>query len=151
MQVAQELISNLSKDYKLSDNQSKIRKFNFPFKFWAKEVQMWKYFANKLSFSNLMANRSIKFDLKYFKDSNVDTIIPLNYEYFNYQNTIFKFFNFKKQKFHKISVLEELFGYLELKTSDKYSVNVYYTGHVEFLEREKKTLWNLQRGKSIEI
>ncbi len=151
MQVAQELISNLSKDYKLSDNQSKIRKFNFPFKFWAKEVQMWKYFANKLSFSNLMANRSIKFDLRYFKDSNVDTIIPLNYEYFNYQNTIFKFFNFKKQKFHKISVLEELFEYLELKTSDKYSVNVYYTGHVEFLEREKKTLWNLQRGKSIEI
>lgn len=151
IQIAQDLVSGLSKTYKLSENQSKIRKLNFPFKFWTKEVQMWKYFANKLSFSNLMANRSIKFDLRYFKDSNVDTVIPLNYEYFNYQNTIFKFFNFKKQKFHKIVALEELFEKFELKTSDKYGVDIYYTGHVEFLKREKKTLWNLERGKSIDV
>jgi hypothetical protein len=151
MQVAQKLINDLSKNYKLTDNQSKIRKFNYPFKFWGKEVQMWKYFANKLSFSNLMANRSIKFDLRYFKDSNVDSIIPLNYEYFNYQNTICKFFNEKKQKFHKLSKLEDIFNEFSLKTGDKYSVNIYYKGHVEFLKREKKTLWNLQRGKLIEI
>lgn len=151
IQIAQKLINNLSKKYILSNNQNNIRKFNFPFKFWVKEVQMWKYFATKLSFSNLMVNRSIKFDLRYFKDSNVDTLIPLNYEYFNYQNTIFKFFNFKKQKFHKLIALEKLFEKFKLKTSDKYAVDIYYTGHVEFLKREKKTLWNLQRGKSIEI
>ena len=151
VQVVQDLITVFSKNYKLTDNQSKIRKFHFPFKFWVKEVQMWKYFANKLSFSNLMVNRVIKFDLRYFKDANVDTIIPLNYEYFNYQNTIFKFFNFKKQRFHKLIALEKLFWEFKLKSSEKYSVNIYYTGHVEFLKREKKTLWNLQRWKSIDI
>jgi hypothetical protein len=48
-------------------------------------------------------------------------------------------------------VLEELFWGFNLKNSDKYSVDIYSTGHVEFLKREKKTLWSLQRGKSIEI
>ncbi|HKL43653.1 MAG TPA: hypothetical protein VJ892_00040 [Candidatus Absconditabacterales bacterium] len=150
IQVAQDLVSDLSKQYKLSENQSKIRKFNFPFKFWCKEVPMWKYFATKLSFSNLMVNRVIKFDLRYFKDANVDTIVPLNYEYFNYQNTIFKFFNFKKQRFHKFDKLEKIFREINLKES-KYGVNFYVNGHVEFLKREKKTLWNIQRGKSIEL
>jgi len=78
---------------------------------------MWKYFATKLSFSNLMVNRVIKFDLRYFKDANVDTIVPLNYEYFNYQNTIFKFFNFKKQRFHKFDKLEKIFREINLKES----------------------------------
>jgi hypothetical protein len=85
---------------------------------------MWKYFANNLSFSNLMVNKIIKFDIRYFKDSNVDSIVPLNYEYFNYQNTIFKFFNFKKQKFHKIDNLERIFADLDLKQDNIYSVNI---------------------------
>jgi hypothetical protein len=126
VQVAQDLVYNLSKDYKLTDNQSKIKKFHFPFKFWLKEVQMWKYFARKLSFSSLMVNKIIKFDLRYFKDANVDSLIPLNYEYFNYQNTIFKFFNYKKQKFHKFENLEIIFVGFEIKNSDKYSVELYY-------------------------
>ena len=151
IQVAQKLISAFSKNYKLSDNQSKIKKFNFPFKFWCKEVQMWKYFATKLSFSNIMSNKVVKFDLRYFKDSNVDTVIPMNYEYFNYQRTIANFLNFKKQKFHKIDSLEKIFKEFDLKQSDAYSVNFYVNGHCEFLKREKKTLWNIQRGKNIEI
>lgn len=150
-QVAQDLVYNLSKNYKLSENQTKIKKFNFPFKFWVKEVQMWKYFANNLSFSNFMVNKIIKFDLRYFKDSNVDTIVPLNYEYFNYQNTIFKDFNYKKQRFHKIDKLEKIFLDFALLKSKEYSVSVYYNWHVEFLKREKKNLWNLQRWKSVEI
>jgi hypothetical protein len=38
-----------------------------------------------------------------------------------------------------------------LKWSDGYSVNFYVNGHAEFLKREKKTLWNIARGKEIEI
>ncbi len=151
LQIWKKLVAGYTKNYELSDNQKKIRKFNFPFKFWCKEVQMWKYLAVKLSFSNLMTNRIVKFDLRYFKDSNVDTIIPLNYEYFNYQNTIFKFFNPKKQKFHKIDKLEDIFVDLGLKSSEEYSVNFYMNGHAEFLKREKKTLWNIIRWKSVEI
>jgi hypothetical protein len=76
---------------------------------------MWKYFATKLSFSNVMSNKIVKFDLRYFKDSNVDTVIGMNYEYFNYQRTIANFLNFKKQKFHKIDTLENIFKEFDLK------------------------------------
>jgi hypothetical protein len=124
--VIEDLIYNLSKFYKLSDNQIKIKRFHFPLKLWVKEVQMWKYFANNLSFSNLMVNKIIKFDLRYFKDSNVDTIVPLNYEYFNYQNVIFKFFNTKKQKFHKINILEKIFSSFNLNQNEDYSIDIFY-------------------------
>ena len=89
--------------------QKSIRKFHFPFSRWAKEVPLRKYFLAKLSFSSMMVNRVVKEDLKYFKDAMVDTLIPLNYGYFNYQNTITKFLNFKKIRFHKLEKIEELF------------------------------------------
>lgn len=151
VQVAQYLVYNLSKEYKLTENQSKIKKFHVPFKFWTKEVQMRKYFCRKLSFSSLMVNKIIKFDLRYFKDANVDSLIPLNYEYFNYQNTIIKFFNYKKQRFHKLENLEKTFVDFKLKKSDKYSVDLYYNWHFDFIKREKKFLWLLQRWKAAYI
>lgn len=57
----------------------------------------------------MIVNTMIKFDLKYYKDAGVDTIIPLNYSYFAYQKTITSFFNQKKQKFHKRDILKEMF------------------------------------------
>lgn len=151
IQMAQNFISKIWKEYKLSENQKNIKKFNFPFKFWWKEVQMRKYFYNKLSFSNFMLNKIIKFDLRYFKDANVDSLIPLNYGYFFYQKTISNFFNIKKQKFHKLDSLEKIFCDLDLKNTTKYSVNIYYNGKIDLVYREKKILRLLQRGKSIEI
>ena len=151
MQVAQKLMEKYSENFKLTENQKKIKKFNFPFKFWCKEVQMWQYFARKLSFSSLMTNRIIKFDLRYFKDANVDTLIPFDYWYFNYQKTIVKFFNQKKQKFHKIEKLGEVFDKLDLEQDQKYSVNMYVNWHKEFVEREKRVLWNLQKWKNVEL
>lgn len=150
LQEWQRILSEISSSYKLAENQSKIKKFHFPFKFWAKDVSMWKYFINKLSFSSLMVNKVIKNDLKYFKDANVDSLVPLNYAYFNYQNTIFRFFNYKKQRFHKLEKLEEVFKNFNLNQS-KYSISLIQNGHVEFLTREKKFLWLLQRWKNIDI
>ena len=75
-------------------------------------MPLWKYFLAKLSFSSMMVNRIVKEDLKYFKDAMVDTLIPLNYGYFNYQNTITKFLNFKKIRFHKLEKIENCFQHL---------------------------------------
>lgn len=36
-------------------------------------------------------------------------------------------------------------------TSKKYSVKVFYTGHVDFLKREKRLMRLLQRGKGSEV
>jgi hypothetical protein len=103
------LFESFAQSYTLTDNQKNTKKFQQPWARWTKEVQMWKYFLTTLSYSNPLVNRAIKHDLRYFKDAGVDTIIPLNYGYFNYQNTIVKFCNYKKCRFHKLEKLEQCF------------------------------------------
>lgn len=151
IQVWQNLVENISKNYVLNDNQRNIKKFNFPFCFRVKEVPMWKYYLTTLSYSHFMANKSVKFDLRYFKDCWIDTLIPLNYEYFNYQRVITKYFNYKKQRFHKLENIENIFRWLDLKGSKNYSVIVFSNWHTEFLIRDKKLIRFLQKWKTNKI
>ncbi len=146
IEVGQQFLKTLEKTYTLSETQKVIRKFHAPFDYRVKEVPLRKYFLTQLSFSDMMVNKVIKFDLRYFKDALVDTVIPFNYGYFNYQNTISKFFNFKKIRFHKLEKIEALFQWMKLQTST-YGVKIVYTWHIDFLKREKKWMRLLQRGK----
>ena len=111
---------------------------------------MWKYFLMNFSWSNIFVNKMVKNDLSYFKDSDVDTLIPLNYSYFNFEKVIGRFFNFNKTRFHNLIKLENVFVKLlliEKKSinNDNYSVSIFYTGQVDFLKREKRLVWLLQR------
>ncbi len=151
IQVWQDLVDRLSKSYSPNDNQKNIKKFNFPFCFRAKQVPMWKYYLTTLSYSHFMANKSIKFDLRYFKDCNIDTLIPLNYEYFHYQRVITKYFNFKKQKFHKLEEIENIFKWFSLDQDKKYSISIFSNWHTEFLTKDKKLIRFLQKWKQSEI
>lgn len=160
LQMAEKLLHNLGTTYKPTDTQKSIKKFQSPFSRRSKEVPLRKYFLTKLSFSSMMVNRVVKEDLKYFKDAMVDTLIPLNYGYFNYQNTITKFLNFKKIRFHKLEKIENIFQQLAWNmkpaSADKlatwnYGVKIVYTGHIDFLTREKKRMRLLQRGKNVKI
>jgi len=154
IQTAQKLMKDLEKDYKLNDHQRNIKKFNNPFVYRAKEVNMRKYFLTTFSYSDFMVNKVIKFDLRYFKDAMVDTMIPMNYWYFNFQKTISKYFNFKKIKFHKFERLEEIFQTAtscKLQAKWKYDVKIFYTWHCELLKREKRLMWLLEKGKTIEL
>lgn len=151
MQVAQTLFKDIAKTYSLVANQQSIKKFHFPFVYRAKETPLWKYYLTSLSYSNILVNKIIKFDLRYFKDAMVDTIVPLNYWYFHYQTTITKFLNFKKIRFHGLQNLEKTFDSLNLKQSTIYSVKIAYTWNNDFLLREKRLIWLLQRGKSTDI
>lgn len=69
IEVGQSLLTAFAKEYPLNDAQKAIRKFQFPFVYRCKEVALWKYFAMKLSYANMMVNKVIKFDLRYFKDA----------------------------------------------------------------------------------
>lgn len=151
MQVAQPLLESCATDYKLTNNQEKIKKFHNPMKRRLKETPLRKYFLTVLSYSDPMANKVAKFDLRYFKDANVDTLIPLNYGYFHYQNTIAKFLNFKKCRFHKLEKVQDSFEKLALPQGKKYDMTILYTGQKELLERQKKIMRTLQRGKSVEL
>jgi hypothetical protein len=110
VEVAEKAMRALEKTYKLTDAQQAIKKFQKPFAYRVKETPLWKYYLIGISYSNILINKIIKFDLRYFKDAMVDTVIPLNYGYFNYQNTITKFLNFKKIRFHKLEKLEDIFA-----------------------------------------
>lgn len=150
--LSQKLLSNFSEKYKLSDNQKNIRKFKFPFSYWTKEVPMWKYFLTTLSYSNYMVNKVTKFDLRYFKDSNVDTLIPMSYSYFNFQSTISRYFNFNKCRFHKFQSIQTIMDDLLISDqSKKYGVTIFANGHAEFVKREKRLLWLLQKWKEIVV
>lgn len=152
IQIIQELLKQESKNYTLTDNQKSIKKFHSPFSYRTKEVPLWKYYLTTLSHSDVMVNSVIKFDMRYFKDAMPDTVIPLNYWYFNFQNTLSKFFNFKKIKFHKLDKLEESFIKLTQGTKlSKYSISIHYTWPIDLLKREKKLIWLLARWKITEI
>jgi hypothetical protein len=110
VQVIETLLKNLEKKYNLTENQKLTRKFHSPFCYRSKEVNLRKSFLLNLSYSDFMVNKTVKFDLRYFKDAMVDTVLPLNYGYFAYEKTISKFFNFKKIRFHKLEKLDEIFA-----------------------------------------
>lgn len=118
-------------NYVLAANQQAIKKFHFPFSYRVKETPLWKYYLTSLSYSHILVNKIIKFDLRYFKDAMVDTVIPLNYGYFHYQNTITKFFNLKKIRFHPLETLETIFQKLLIsvkgQASKNYSIKIAYT------------------------
>ncbi len=152
---AQSLLQNLEKTYTPTASQKTTRKFHSPFAYRAKEVPLRKHYLTDLSYSHILVNKIIKFDLRYFKDAMVDTLIPFNYGYFHYQPTITKFLNFKKIRFHKLENLEQIFQGLTIadtwQGTTTYSVTVAYTWHPELLKREKRVIWLLQRGKNVEI
>lgn len=79
VEQSQLLIKKLAKTYSLTTNQKTIKKFYSPFVYRTKETPLWKYYLTSLSYSNILVNKIIKFDLRYFKDAMVDTLIPLNY------------------------------------------------------------------------
>ena len=151
VEKAQVLVKKLEKTYTLSTNQKTIKKFHVPFVYRIKETPLRKYYLTSLSYSNILVNKIIKFDLRYFKDAMADTVIPLNYGYFHYQGTITKFLNFKKIRFHGLGKLGDVFASFKLKESKKYSLQIAYTGNNEFLHRDKRLIWLLQKGKNIEI
>jgi hypothetical protein len=150
IQIVQDILKQEAKNYILTDKQQNIKKFNFPFAYWTKEVPMWKYYLTTLSYSDFMVNKIIKFDMRYFKDAMTDTVIPLNYWYFNFQNTLSKFFNFKKNRFHKLEKIEESLINFKLKPST-YSITINHTWPIDLLQREKKLIRLLARWKGIEI
>ena len=151
LEMAQNLIEEFSKKYTPSLEQKSVKRFSYPFHYWAKEVWILNPLLTRLSWKSLLTNTLIKQELRYFKDANVDTVIPLNYLYFNAEKTISKFFNFKKIRFHRLDKLEKIFTELVKNEEDNYTISIHATDQTSFLKREKRMIWLLQRGKTIEI
>lgn len=148
----QALIQKEAECYKPSDAQIGIKKFTYPFHYWVKTASSWVYNIHDLWVHNPYLIRTLKNDLRYFKDSNVDTLLLMNYHYFSMQRTIKNFFNFRNTRFHDFSVIDDCFKKLmQGKNSDKYSVSIWTNQHSSFLQRDKNLIWSMQRWKSITL
>ena len=147
----QELFEREEKDYKPTEEQKSIKKFSYPFHYRVKSASSWVYNINDLWVHNPYLIRTMKNDLRYFKDAYVDTILPMHYHYFCMQRSIKSFFNFNKIRFHDLSVVEQCFNNLVEKTEWKYWVSVWINQPSRFLTRNKQLMWLIQRGKSVEV
>ena len=148
----QNLVEKEGNTYNLTEEQKSIKKFSFPFHYWVKIASSWTANINDLWVHNPYLIRSMKNNLRYFKDAYVDTMIPMHYQYFRMQRTIKSFFNFNKIRFHDLSVLESEFKKLveEIWNDDEwnYSVSLLINQPSEFITRDKQLMWLLQRWKS---
>ena len=148
---AQNLCEKEAKIYEPTAEQKSIKKFSYPFHYWVKSASSRVANINDLWVHNPYLIRTMKNDLRYFKDAYVDTILPMHYHYFRMQRAIKSFFNFHKIRFHDFSVVEECFQNLVEKSSWKYSVSVRINQPSEFLTRNKQLMWLMQRGKSVKV
>jgi len=150
-----DFLINLLKKYNLTDNQRNIKKFHFPFKFWSKSLPMWDLMTNFLPKRKDFVNKVLKSDLRYFKDADVDSIIPLQYSYFFYKRQFHHYFNPKKCRFHDLKKLKTSVDYIiknnlnidifDLpKTQNK--INIFFTWSDKlFLDNKKWSIllsWN---------
>ena len=147
----QKFLENEEKAYNPTSQQKSIKKFSYPFHFWVKSASSWVANINDLWVHNPYLIRTMKNDLRYFKDANVDTILPMNYHYFRMYRTIKSFFNFRRTRFHDFSVVEQCFQNLIEKSDWKYWVSVRINQPSEFLTRYKELMWLMQRGKSVNV
>jgi hypothetical protein len=143
-------------NYILNERQKNIRKFNKKFPIWIKEVSMWKYYLVQFWSRDRMVRKTIKFDLRYFKDADVDTLIPLNWWYLAFDNILRKYLKFKRIRYHSLSLLEKfwfenIWDIFNKKFSSLYKVAIIPNWSVEFLTRQKRRMRLLQRWKEVKL
>lgn len=153
-EMAQPILEEYSKSYSLNENQLNTKKFNIPFSFWNKQIDIWKHFLNNLSNRNWMLWKMIRYDLRYFKDCWIDTLIPFSYDFFYFEKHIKSKLNLNKIRFQWIDILQECF----LKsiwnyTKSSFGLNIIANWTTKRLLDNKKFLSLLKwwKNKNIEI
>lgn len=138
MDLADETIRLLEASYELTDNQRSIKTFHRPFALRKKEVRMRKYFLTTYGKRDRMVRKTIKYDLRYFKDAAVDTLIPMSRWMLFYQTMIKHMVSRKRMRFHGLEAVEASFATVTAWFSTSaYRVTFHRTGGEEMgLERE---------------
>ena len=148
--LAQELVNYQAQSHQLTEHQQAIKKFHFPFCYRVKSAKPWVLLIQDLWVHNPFLIKTMKNDLRFFKDANVDTFIPLHYRMFEMQRSIKACFNAHKTRFHDFSFLEQSFCHLieGIKKEEKsdYSLEIYSNQSMSFLLQETKLRRMMTRG-----
>jgi hypothetical protein len=145
----QTLLMQLADEHTLTDNQHSTRTFHTSMKWRGRDVRQWKYFLRSLSPRNYLIHKVVKFDLRYFKDAHVDTIIGTERSHRAMTKTIKRMFRPSKTKRYDLDILR--FMMEEWTPSKRYSVRVLYRGDCTMMTSTRHYEWMLGRGKQIEI
>lgn len=139
----------------LTPKQSNTKSFHASFAWWTREVSLRNYLLRRLSPRQYMVNTIIKHDLRYFKDAAVDTILPLQYNYFAFEKIIARYFGARRYKFHPMSSIASCFAawYEENKeiSSAAYTISLHATGSMHMLTQQKHLLAIMTRGGQEEL
>lgn len=151
-ETTEEVIREYTNIYTPAENQKNIKKFHTDFPIWAKSVRMWNYFLTTYGRRDWMVRKTLKTDLRYFSDADVDTIIPISRWFLFYQKIIRMRINWKKKRFHWLDAVQECFEKIvDNKKASTYSVTLHCTDHPTPLLEEKRWKWVLSRGDLVNI
>lgn len=127
MDLAENIISTLWEEYQLQPNQTSIKSFHRPFALRKKEVRMRKYFQTTYGKRDRMVRKTIKYDLRYFKDAAVDTLIPMDRWMLYYQRILKHMVNRKKLRYHWLDAVQEVCRWLLVWWQDTFSWYIHVT------------------------
>ncbi|USN54355.1 MAG: hypothetical protein H6765_07435 [Candidatus Peribacteria bacterium] len=132
----------------MTEGQAATKKFHRKFAFRKKEVRMRKYFLTTYGKRDPQVRKTIKYDLRYFKDAAVDTLVLLSRGHLFYEKMITMRANPKTLRFHGTRAVEECWQQVTADApATTYSVTIHSTDGVpQTLLAEKKRRRLLERG-----
>lgn len=147
----QQLFRVMTVDHLLTENQKSTPNFNFPFAVWIQSVPMWAYFLQGFSKKDWMVRKMIKKDTMYFRDADVDLILPASWTCLYYEKIITHLFTNKRIFWKGVWLVTNVFEAIlkeyttNTKSLDawdlhwkKYSIVIYTTDSAVWFLKQKK-------------
>ena len=151
MNIAQDIVSQYTKNAILTWSQSKTKRFHTDRPVWKQAVPMWTYFLTTYGKRDWMVRKSIKHDLRPLKDAAVDTLIPTSRWFLFYTRILHQHNNRKKIRFHGTASVAECIQKLLWETSGWYSCTLHTTCDIPSFTPESKWMRMLGRGGDVKI
>ena len=149
-QDAQTYIAQICKNTALTPAQQSTKRFNSSRPVWSKAVPMWTYFLTTYGKRDWMVRKSIKHDLRYFKDADVDTLVPLCRGFLFYTKIIHHMCNWKKLRFHGVDAVGECLHKM-ITSEGIYSCTLHIDQDIPWLIDQPKRMKMLGRGGEVKI
>lgn len=149
--TAQDIIAQYCKNNALTPSQQKTKKFNTSRPIRSKSVPMWTYFLTTYGKRDWMVRKSIKHDLRYFKDADVDTLVPLCRWFLFYTKIIHHMCNWKKLRFHGTDVVRVCIQSLIGPQEWVYTCTIHTNQKIPQLDIHTQWVKMMWRGWAVQI
>ena len=108
IEMIEKMIWSLRKNFVASARQQSLSKFHHHLPLWTLETDLQRQLIWAWYKRHRVLNNVIKYDLHHFKDADVDTLVPLDYVYWQTEKILKHYFNTRKRRFHGLSALQQL-------------------------------------------